>query len=281
MLVDTHCHLNFRAFKEDAADVIKRAIDAAVTRIINIGSQWDTSERAVTMAEENKGLYAAIALHPIHLYEMDVDEEDNHFKTKAEVFDYKKYKTLAQSSKKVVAIGECGLDYYHFPQKENPEAVKKKQAEVFNQHIDLATELNLPLIIHCRDAYDDLFKILAAAVKAGQLPKRGVNHCFLSTREQAQKFLDLGFYLSFTGIITFKNVSPELLEVVKETPLDRMMVETDAPYLAPHPYRGQRNEPAYVVEVAKKISWLKRIDVKEVANITTQNANQLFNLSMK
>ena len=277
-MIDTHCHLNFKAFKDDADEVIKRAHDAGVTRIINVGSQWDTSARGVSMAEEREGLYAAIALHPIHLYEQEVDEEETHFTTRAEVFDYDKYKKLALESKKVVAIGECGLDYYHFPKGENIEEVKKKQADSFQQHIDLATELNLPLIIHCREAYDDLFQILNEAVKAGKLPGRGVNHCFLGTREQAKKFLNLGFYLSFTGIITFKNASPELLEVVKETPLDKIMVETDAPYLAPHPYRGKRNEPAYVVEVANKIAELKEVDFKIVLDMTTKNAEYLFTI---
>jgi len=277
-MIDTHCHLNFKAFKDDADEVIKRAHDAGVTRIINVGSQWDTSARGVSMAEEREGLYAAIALHPIHLYEQEVDGEETHFTTRAEVFDYDKYKKLALESKKVVAIGECGLDYYHFPKGENIEEVKKKQADSFQQHIDLATELNLPLIIHCREAYDDLFQILNEAVKAGKLPGRGVNHCFLGTREQAKKFLDLGFYLSFTGIITFKNASPELLEVVKETPLDKIMVETDAPYLAPHPYRGKRNEPAYVVEVANKIAELKEVDFKTASDMTTKNAEYLFTI---
>lgn len=278
MLVDTHCHLNFKAFKDDSEKVVKRAHEAGVTRIINVGSQWDTSERAVKMADEQEGLYAAIALHPIHLYEQEVDEEESHFTTRAEVFDYDKYKKLALDSRKVVAIGECGLDYYHFPKNENEDDVKKKQAEGFGQHIDLASELNLPLIIHCREAYGDLFKILNEAVKSGKLPRRGVNHCFLGTKEQAKKFLDLGFYLSFTGIITFKNVSPELLEVVKETPLNRLMVETDSPYLAPQAYRGKRNEPAYVVEVAKKIAELKKMDFAAAAEATTTNAAKLFSI---
>jgi len=277
-MIDTHCHLNFKAFKDDADEVIKRAHDAGVTRIINVGSQWDTSARGVSMAEEREGLYAAIALHPIHLYEQEVDEEETHFTTRAEVFDYDKYKKLALESKKVVAIGECGLDYYHFPKGENIEEVKKKQADSFQQHIDLATELNLPLIIHCREAYDDLFQILNEAVKAGKLPGRGVNHCFLGTREQAKKFLDLGFYLSFTGIITFKNASPELLEVVKETPLDKIMVETDAPYVSPAPYRGKRNEPWMVQFVAAKVAQLKGITIEEVDRVTTQNAEQLFGI---
>ncbi len=276
-MIDTHCHLNFRAFKDDASEVIARAQAVGVSQMILVGSQWSTNERGVVMAKENEALYAAIALHPVHLFEMEVDEDEDHFTTRAEVFDYDKYKTLALSSPKVIAIGECGLDYFHFPEGVSVEEVKTKQAETLRRHIDLATELNLPLIIHCREAYDDLFVILDEAVRTGKLPKRGVNHCFLGNREQAKKFLDLGFYLSFTGIITFKNVNPELIEVIKETPLSRIMVETDSPYLAPQAYRGKRNEPAYVVEVAKKIAEVKGVSVEEVDRITTKNAKDLFN----
>ncbi|MFH1111459.1 MAG: TatD family hydrolase, partial [Patescibacteria group bacterium] len=142
--------------------------------------------------------------------------------------------------------------------------------------IDLADELNLPVIIHCREAYDDLLMILKQELDKGRLSKKGVAHCFLGTQEQAKQFLDLGFLLSFTGIITFKNASPELLEIVKQIPIDKIIVETDAPYLAPQAYRGTRNEPAYVVEVAKKISELKSISIREVETITTKNAINLF-----
>ncbi len=279
MLIDTHCHLNFQAFKKDIAEVIDRAKQAGVFKIINVGSQWDTSERAVKLAGEYDNLYAAIGLHPIHLYEQEVDEEEIHFKTRTEVFDPVKYAELARvSDGKVVAIGECGLDYYRFPKKENPQEVKQKQQELFRQHLDLAGELDLPIIIHCRDGYDDLLKILREWRGTGG-EVRGVAHCFLGTQEQAGKLLDLGFLLSFTGIITFKNTSPELLKVVKQTPLDKIMVETDAPYLAPQVYRGLRCEPAYVVEVAKKIAELKNLDFDEVARVTTQNTNQFFSLS--
>ncbi len=278
-MIDTHCHLNFSAFKGEAEAAQERARAAGVTAIINVGSQWDTSERGVEMAQGSDGLYAAIGLHPLHLFEQKVDEEETHFTTRAEVFDAARYTALAKSSPKVVAVGECGLDYYRLPEGVDPVAVKRGQAVLFEQQIDLATSLNLPLIIHCREAYDDLFTILKRAVDAGKLPQRGVNHCFLGTREQARKFLELGFYISFTGIITFKNVKPELLEVVKETPLNRIMVETDAPYLAPQAYRGQKNEPAYVVEVAKKIAGVKDMGIKEVDYATTKNAQVLFGFS--
>jgi TatD DNase family protein len=276
-MIDTHCHLNFKAFKDDLEATITAAQAAGVTNIINVGSQWDTSERAVKLAEKGANLYAAVALHPIHLYEQEVDEEESHFKTKAEVFEPARYRALAVSSSKVVAIGECGLDYYHFPSGVSKEEVQTKQAELFKQHIQLAVELDLPLIIHCREAYEDLLKILNDSRPTNK-NLRGVIHCFLGGREQAQQFLALGFYLSFTGIITFKNANLELLSVVREAPLDRIMVETDAPYLAPQAYRGQRNEPAYVMEVAKKIAELKGLSLAEVDSLTSANAKRLFGL---
>lgn len=278
-MVDTHCHLNFKAYKDDTPETIARAEAAGVSSIINVGSQYDTSSRAVELAEQYTQCYAAIALHPIHLFEQEVDEEETHFTTRAEEFLPERYAALVKESAKVVAVGECGLDYFHFPSNVSEAQVKAKQRASLEVQIDFAREHDLPLIIHCRNAYDDLFEILKSAADAGRLPKQpGVNHCFLGNREQAKKFLELGFLLSFTGIITFKNVTPELLEVIKETPLERIMVETDSPYLAPTPYRGKRNEPAYVIEVAKKIAQLKGVTVEEVDNVTNQNVKQLFGL---
>jgi TatD DNase family protein len=277
-MIDTHCHLNFRAFKDDTNEVVARAKLAGVNSIINVGSQYETSERAVKLAQENDSLYAAIGLHPIHLFEQEVDEEEIHFKTKAEIFNPARYKKLFEDNKKVVAVGECGLDYYHFPENIDKEEVKIKQRELFEQHIKLASDLNLPIIIHCREAYDDIFQVLEKLINRGLLPKRGVSHCFVGNQEQAKKFLDLGFLLPFTGIITFKNVNPALLKIIKETPLEKIMIETDAPYLAPQTYRGTRNEPAYVVEVAKKIAEVKGVNLTEVEKITTNNTVKLFNL---
>ena len=278
-MVDTHCHLNFRAFKDDLEACLGRASEAGVNYIINPGSQYDTSQRAVELAQKYDNLYAAVGLHPIHLFAMEVDEGEDHFATRAEVFDYAKYSELAKTDSKVVAIGECGLDYFHLPPDKTVAEVKTAQIELFKQQIKLATDLNLPMIFHCREAYEDLLEVLQAEIKQGQLLKGGVVHCFLGNQEQAQAFLDLGFLLSFTGIITFKNVKPELIEVIKQTPLDKIMIETDAPYLAPQLYRGQRNEPAYVVEVAKKIAELKGLSLDEVDKITTKNALDLFKMS--
>ncbi len=278
MLIDTHTHVNFSAFKDDGAEVIKRCLDNDIW-IINVGSQLSTSKRAVQIAEQyEQGVYAAVGLHPIHLHEMEVDEdEDIHFHSRAEVFDESVYKDLA-SSPKVVAIGEMGIDYFHLPEGEDPEEVKRKQKETFLRGIKLAQELGKPIIVHTRpskgtfDAYDDEIGILKQANYF-----HGVIHSFLGTFEQAQEFLQMGFYLSFNGIVTFKNAQ-EVQEVAKKVPLERVLLETDAPYLTPVPYRGKRNEPSYVEYVARKIAELKGISFEEVAEVTTNNARRLFGI---
>ncbi len=278
MLVDTHTHVNFSAFKDDSDEVIKRCLDKDIW-LINVGSQSSTSQRAVQIAERyEKGVYAAVGLHPIHLYEMDVDEdEDISFHSKAEAFDIDLYRKLA-SSDKVVAIGEMGIDYFHLPQGEDPVEVKRRQRETFLQGIELAQDLGKPIIVHTRptkgtfDAYDDEINILR---QAGYF--HGVIHSFLGTFEQAQEFLQMGFYLSFNGIVTFKNAQT-VQEVAQKVPLERMLLETDAPYLTPVPYRGKRNEPSYVEYVARKIAELKNISLEEVAEVTTNNARRLFGI---
>ena len=279
MLIDTHCHLNFSAFKQDRDEVIKKTLAKNIW-LINVGSQFTTSQRAVEIANQyHQGVYAAVGLHPIHLYEIEVDEneEDIHFRSRAEVFDYDKYKELAVDPK-VLAIGEMGIDYFHLPEGEDPEEVKRKQKETFLQGIELARELDKPIIVHTRpskgtfDAYDDEVDILR---QIGYF--HGVIHSFLGTFEQAQTFLQMGFYLSFNGIVTFKNAK-EVQEVARKVPLERVLLETDAPYLTPEPYRGQRNEPAYVEYVARKIAELKGISFEEVAEITTNNARRLFGI---
>jgi len=271
MLVDTHTHVNFNAFKEDGDEVVRRSLDSE-TWMINVGSQSSTSARAVKMAEKyEKGVYAAIGLHPSHLFESYQDAEELSFKTRAEEFDYNFYKDLAKS-KKVVAIGEIGLDYYHLP-KDGAEELKKKQKEVLVKQIELAQELNLPVIFHCRDAYDDLLDLIKKMTK---IP-RGVLHCFADTYETAQKFLELGFMISFTGIATYPKAD-SVREAVKKIPLEKMMIETDAPYLSPQPIRGTRNEPIYVKHVAEEIAKLRGLSFDEVAKATTENAIRFFKL---
>jgi len=274
-LIDIHAHVNFNAFTNDADDVIKRTLDDNVWMIL-VGSQIDTSQRAVAYAEKYPhGVYAAVALHPIHLAESRFDPEElgasgdfePGFTTRKEKFDDAAYRAIAQSDK-VVAIGECGIDHYRV----EGDDMKNIQEETFRRHIRLARELKKPIIVHCRDAYEDCFRVLKEE-RAGEVG--GTMHCFVGTWSEAQKFLDLGFHLSFTGIVTFARQYDETL---RNAPLDRMMAETDAPYLAPTPYRGKRNEPLYVQEVAKKIAEIRNISYDEVAEVTTRNAMQLFGL---
>lgn len=276
-LIDIHAHVNFNAFREDGDAVVKRALAEQVGMIL-VGSQYDTSQRAIKYAERYpEGVWAAVGLHPIHLVPFEVDagelgesggKEIPGFKTRPEVFDYKKYKELALHAK-TVAIGECGLDYYRTGQS-NEE--KKRQHDTLREHIRLACEVKKPLIIHCRNAYHDLYPILKEE-NAGEVG--GTIHFFVGTWDDAQKFLDLGFHLSFTGVITFaRNYD----KVVRKAPLERIMVETDAPYVAPVPYRGKRNEPLYVSEIAAKIAELRGVSYEEVTRATTQNARRLFRI---
>lgn len=280
MLIDTHCHLQFNAYKDDADEVIRRSFDAGVKMIV-VGSQKTTSERAVDLAQKYNGIWAVVGLHPIHVSSQEVDEEEIRFKSHEEKFDYDFYKKLA-SRPKVVGIGETGFDFYHLPKTLTFEEVKKRQEESFLAQISLADELNLPLAIHCREAHDFLLTNLKKYIQEGKLKKRGVAHCFSGDWDLARQYLDLGFYLGFTGVITFQPRTSQrqkfetTWEVVKKTPLDRILIETDAPYLAPEPYRGQRNEPAYVKFVAQKIAELKNLSYEEVAEQTFKNALRMF-----
>jgi len=273
MLIDTHAHLNFNAYKNDLEEVIRRCLSENVW-VVNVGSKYDTSKRAVEIAEGYKaGFYAAIGLHPIHsvpgLVKIKTDLEEGNFNSTEEDFDIEKYRKLAKSEK-VVAIGEIGLDYYYRPKtKKKLELFKKKQKEVFLKHLDLARELNLPMIFHCRSAQDDLIEILK-----NNPGIQGVVHCFSGTLEQAKKYLEMGFYLGFTGII-FKL---DLDNIIKEIPIEKILVETDCPYLTPLKAGSERNEPIFVKYVAKRIAELKNIDYQKVAEITTQNAKTLFKI---
>lgn len=275
-LVDVHTHINFNAFREDGHDVARRTLECDVWMIL-VGSQIDTSRRAVEYARQyEQGVYAAVGLHPIHLVETEVDREEMNaaegvpgFRTRKEEFDYDVYRDLARDPK-VVAIGECGLDYYRL---RDTAEIKKKQVETFRKQIALARNVKKPLMIHCRNAYEDLITILREE-KADEVG--GDIHFFAGDWNIAKQFLDFGFYLSFTGVITFAN---QYDDVIKKAPLDRIMTETDAPYVAPVPYRGKRNEPLYVEEVARRIAVIKSITLEEAARATTENAIRLFRLS--
>ena len=292
MLIDSHAHLNFSAYKDDSDEVIKRALEHN-TWMVNVGSQYSTSRRAVEIAQKyEEGVYAAIGLHPIHLEERKVDnsEVDSQvvFKTRAEEFDYEKYKTLAQN-KKVVAIGEAGLDYWYKPKtKKKFEEFKEKQREALVKQLDLASDLDLPVIFHCRLAHNDLVDVLNYKLKTTNYKPKGVVHCFTGDFEQAKKYLDLGLYLGFNGLI-FKKVAgaPDWQKIIKEIPIERILVETDCPYLTPPISVNQlnqqksavaRNEPLYVKYIVQKIAEIKNVSFEEIADITTQNAKKLYKI---
>jgi len=281
MLIDTHAHINFNAYKDDADEVIRRSLDNN-TWMINVGSQYETSKRAMEIAQKyEKGVYASVGLHPIHLtegvFKTKIDREEIEFETKEEGFDYQRYKELAQS-KKVVAIGEAGFDYYYKPKtKRKLELFKEKQRTVLLEHMNLARELNLPVIFHCRMAHQDLIEVLNFQFSILNFQLKGVIHCFTGNWQQAEKYLAMGFCLGFNGIIFKKIEGIDFKENIKNTPLDRILIETDCPYLTPFPMTG-RNEPIYVRYVVEKIAEIKKIDCQKIAEITTQNAKDLFGI---
>jgi len=283
MFIDTHAHVNFAAFKDDADEVIRRSLSND-TWMILVGSELKTSNRALNYANKyEKGVYAAIGLHPIHLEggPVDNDETDNaySFTAHAEEFDYGSYEKLAKFEK-VVAIGEIGLDYYHLDPTKDQAAAKKKQQVAFAQQLLLARSLDLPVIIHCRQAHDDLLVILQDFKKEyGHLIPAdkpwGVVHCFSGDEDLAWKYFKLGLLISFTGLITF---SKQWDDLIRKTPLEKIMIETDTPYMTPEPYRGQRNEPVLVQYVAKRLAEIKNIKIEKAAEITTATARAFFRI---
>ena len=287
MLIDTHGHVSFNAFKQDADKVLERTLKEG-TWVIMPGTQFSTSKRAVEIAEQyQEGVYAAIGLHPIHLAEnrrVDVQEVQSEnvkeeewmtFGTKEEEFLYEKYKELGQS-KKVVAIGECGLDYYYEPKsKEKRQAERLKQKSALAQQIKLAYELDLPTIFHCRKAHEDLLEFL----KPHQGKIRGVIHCYTGDLKQAEQFYNLGFSFGFNGLI-LKDIPalPNPKEIIGALPLERIVLETDSPYLVPSAVKAERNEPLFIQYIAEEIARIKGISPEEVAFVTTKNAKSLFSI---
>lgn len=277
MLIDTHAHVNFSAYKDDADEVIKRSLAKEIL-LINVGSQYSTSVRAVKTAKKYPGqVWAAIGIHPIHLQKRDIKYLDpnelaaeQEIKTTGEDFNPEEYKKLAINPE-VVAIGEVGLDYHHFVEGDNVEKIKNKQKEVFLQFIKLANEVKKPIIVHCWDAYDDLYAILSK----NPVEKRGVIHSFVGNYKTAKKFVELGYKIGLNGIVTY-GISYDRL--IKEIDLKDMVLETDCPYLTPNPKKGERNEPTYVEYVAQKIAEIKGISLEEVAEITTENAKAIFKI---
>jgi TatD DNase family protein len=276
-MIDSHCHIHFNGFKKDFEQVMENC-QQKNCQMITVGTQKDTSQKALDFANKYDNIYASVGLHPIHLFSTQVDEEESSFLSREEEFDYDYYKNLAQQSK-TVAIGECGMELFHLPANANKEKILIKQKDIFAKQIDLANELNLPVIIHIRDAHTETLKFLR---QLKQKP-RAVVHCFSGASwAEAEQYLNMGFYLGFTGIITFpaRKTNPQptldLLEVVLRCPLERMLVETDAPYLAPQAYRGKRCEPWIIEEVIKKISEIKKIKEQTIAIETYNNTKKLF-----
>lgn len=256
MLVDSHCHLDFPDFTEDGLDaVIARARAAGVSRFLTISTRLTTVDKLFGIIAEHDEVYATVGIHPHHVAEQGVPSVD-------------RLVELA-SRPKIIGIGESGLDYFY------DKSPRDQQAESFHRHCQACVATGKPLVVHARDADQDVAEILSAESKDGQL--KGILHCFSSGRGLAEAGLALGFYISFSGILTFKR-SDELRAIARDIPLDRLLVETDAPYLAPAPHRGKRNEPAYVAETAKVLAQVKGVSAAELAAITTANFNRLFGL---
>ncbi|MDO8592716.1 MAG: TatD family hydrolase [bacterium] len=279
MLIDTHAHVNFNAFKADADEVIRRAL-ASDTWMILVGAETKTSRRALDYANKyEKGVYAAVGLHPMHTHAQPAAGDDYDFTTREENFSYDVYEKLAQF-KKTVAVGEIGLDYYQLDAATGLARVKQKQKEVFLEQLKLARNLKLPVIIHCRQAHDDMLEILKDFRKTYQadLPKDkawGVMHCFSGDEELAWQYFLLGLNISFTGLITF---SAQWDDLIRRLPNDKFMLETDCPYMTPEPFRGQRNEPVLVKKVAERIAAIKNLSWERIAEISTANARGLFGI---
>jgi TatD DNase family protein len=261
---DTHAHLDYPDFVPDFAQVLERARAAGITKLISIGTDWDSSARAVQLAEQHDCIYAVVGWHPSHASAAPEDLRP-------------RLRELAQHPK-VVALGETGLDYYRLPSSQGPasaaddERYKQKQAQIFSQQLEVAAEVGLNCVIHQRgDCFADTLRLMQPFV--GRV--RGVFHCFAGDAGALQRVLDLGSLVSFTGIVTFKN-GQNVRDTVAATPLGKFMLETDCPYLAPIPYRGKRCEPAYVKEIAATVAQVKGCSLEELSVATCQAAGEFF-----
>ncbi|MEK7092475.1 MAG: TatD family hydrolase [Patescibacteria group bacterium] len=267
-MIDTHCHLNFHSFTSDYDEVIQRAKERGVTKIINVGTKIDSSRQAVELAEKYEDLYAIVGIHPHHA-------------DKVEEGWIEKLEKIAKN-KKVVGIGEIGLDYFSY--KSNGIVEPQIQKQVFQAQINLAFQVKLPLQIHNRQAGEDIIKILKEN-KHKLLPTPGMFHCFAGSEQVLGDALELGFYIGFDGNVTYDGLAPrentDLKDIARLTPIDRMVVETDSPYLTPEPHRGTRNEPAYVILIAEFLAKIKGISFEEFDAQTTHNAETLFKLKAR
>jgi TatD DNase family protein len=254
MLIDTHAHLNTEAFDEDREEVIQRALDVGVSRIVNIGFNRETIPSSMALAEKYDFIYSAVGWHPQDAKDMRPE-------------DLEWIERLC-AHEKVVAIGEIGLDYYW------DTSPKEVQHQVFREQIRLARKLKLPIIIHNRDAHQDIVQILKEE-QASEVG--GIMHCYSGSWETAKLCLDMNFHISFGGPVTFKNAK-QPKEVLAKVPLDRLLIETDSPYLTPHPFRGKRNESSYVKYVAEAAAELKELSYEQISEITSDNAKKLLRL---
>jgi TatD DNase family protein len=255
MLVDTHCHIDADRFDDDRPAILARARDAGVEAFINVGCDSQSSKRSLGLAATHPDVWAAVGHHPHEARHAGAHFEDELFALAAH--------------RRCVAIGECGLDFHY------DHSPRDVQRDVFARQIDVARQVKKPLVLHIREAFDEALVILAAH-KAHEVS--GVFHCFTGTVDQARRALDLGFTLSLPGVVTFKNAG-ELVEVAKLVPRDRVVVETDAPYMAPAPHRGKRNEPAFVSHTAAFVAEVRGEDRLAFIEATGQNARRLFGLS--
>jgi TatD DNase family protein len=253
VLVDSHCHLDFPALAEDTAGVLERARAAGVQVMQTIATRLESAPRVLALAEAHPAVWCALGVHPHHAAKEPVADA-------APLLQH-------AGHPRVIGIGESGLDYYY------EHSPKDVQARVFRAHIDAARQSGLPLVVHTRDADRDTIRILEEEMAAGAF--KGVIHCYSSSPELAWRALDLGLYLGIGGILTFKR-SDELRATVREVPLERLLLETDAPYLAPEPFRGKRNEPAHVARVAARLAEVRGLPVAEIERATSENFFRLF-----
>ena len=256
-IVDSHCHLDFKDFQDDLDLVIKKAYDANVKHMLSISVNLEDFNNVYKVANSYDNIYCTTGIHPNNVPENKNNE-----------LLFEKL-SLNLNKKKVIGVGETGLDFYR------NEENRINQIEYFNTHLEVSGLLNYPTIVHTRNAEKDTINCIEKAVKKHST--KGLIHCFTSTMELAKKVLDEGFYISFSGIITFKKVD-DLIDVVKYVPLDRILVETDAPFLAPMPFRGKRNEPSFVTHTLKKIAEIKKKNIEDMAQITTNNFFNLFSI---
>lgn len=257
MFVDSHCHIDGPEYDADREEVIARAREAGVTTMLNVGTgdpQSGVFERAATLAEQHEELYCAIGVHPHDAKLFDASAE-------------KRLIDLAKQNSRVIAWGEIGLDYHY------DHSPREVQRDVFGRQLAIAGELNLPVVIHSREADEDTVAILRQELSG--FSRAGVMHCFGGSLEMAEQAIELGFFISFAGNLTFKKAD-DLRAIAQKLPLERLLIETDCPYLTPMPFRGKRNEPARVVETAKFLAELKNVTLEDVGRVTTENFERLF-----